>query len=412
MSIVPAQPLPPGTLPAAARILLLLTAVAVLMVGLTPPPAGAAATITLSSSAGTAGAGVTVTGAGFPKRTKGTVVAGTSRVAVTTTSTGTLQVSIVPGGSGTVTISAAVGSAAASTGYTVLAAAPGTDSSKGIRFGVGTGGGPAAGGELDEVAALAGEAPSIVLSYKDFNQPAPIAELEAVRARGAETLLTWEPWTWGGGTEQPAYSLDRIAAGDFDAYLREWGSALGQWGRPVYLRFGHEMNGDWYPWSEGVNGNGAGDYVAAYRHVHDVVRSTGATNVSWVWNPNVPYWGSIPLDGLYPGQGYADVVALDGYNWGTSQSWSGWQDPAALFGDGLAQLRRLAPGTPIVIAETSSSELGGSKARWITDLFGYLSAQPDVVGLVWFHIAKEADWRIDSSTASVDAFAAALDARR
>lgn len=217
MSILPAQPLPPGTLHGATRILLLLTAMAVLMVGLTPPPAGAAATITLSGSAGTAGAGVTVTGAGFPKRTKGTVVAGTSRVAVTTTSTGTLQVSIVPGGSGTVTISAAVGSTAASAGYTVLAAAPGTDSAKGIRFGVGTGGGPAAGSELDEVAALAGEAPSIVLSYKDFNQPAPIAELESVRARGAETLLTWEPWTWGGGTEQPAYSLDRIAAGDFDA---------------------------------------------------------------------------------------------------------------------------------------------------------------------------------------------------
>ena len=65
-----------------------------------------------------------------------------------------------------------------------------------------------------------------------------------------------------------------------------------------------------------------------------------------------------------------------------------------------------------MIAETSSSELGGSKARWITDLFGYLSAQPDVVGLVWFHIAKEADWRVDSSTASVEAFATALDARR
>lgn len=395
-----------------ARLLLLVTAMVVLMVGLTPPPAQAAATITLSSTAGAAGTTVTVTGAGFPKRTKGTVVTGASRVAMTTTASGSFQASIVVAGSGAVTITATAGSATASASFTVAEPAPVSTEPKSIRFGVGTNGGPAAGGELDEVAGLAGEAPSIVLSYKDFNQPAPIAELDAVRARGAETLLTWEPWTWGGGVSQPAYSLDRIAAGDFDAYLREWGTALGQWGQPVYLRFAHEMNGDWYPWAEGVNGNGTGDYVAAYQHVHDVVASTGATNISWVWNPNVPYWGSTPLDQLFPGAGYVDLVALDGYNWGTSQSWSTWQEPQALFGEGIAQLRRLAPGKPIVIAETASSELGGSKPQWISSLFSYVSAQQDVVALVWFHINKEADWRINSTTASADAFAAGLAARR
>jgi hypothetical protein len=393
-----------------ARLLLLVTTMVVLMVGLTPPPAQAAATITLSSTSGAAGTTVTVTGSGFPKRTKGTVVAGTTRVAMTTTASGSFQASIVVAGSGTVTATA--GSATASASFTVVEPAPVSTEPKSIRFGVGTNGGPAAGGELDEVAGLAGEAPSIVLSYKDFNQPAPIAELDAVRARGAETLLTWEPWTWGGGVSQPAYSLDRIAAGDFDAYLREWGMALGQWGQPVYLRFAHEMNGDWYPWAEGVNGNGAGDYVAAYQHVHDVVASTGATNISWVWNPNVPYWGSTPLDQLFPGAGYVDLVALDGYNWGTSQSWSTWQEPQVLFGEGIAQLRRLAPGKPIMIAETASSELGGSKPQWISNLFGYVSAQQDVVALVWFHINKEADWRINSTTASADAFAAGLAARR
>ena len=37
---------------------------------------------------------------------------------------------------------------------------------------------------------------------------------------------------------------------------------------------------------------------------------------------------------------------------------------------------------------------------------------PDGVALVWFHIAKEADWRIDSPAASADAFESALAARR
>ncbi len=398
----------PGT---ASRLILLFAALAVLMVGFTPPTADAAASITLSSTSGQAGMTVAVTGAGFPKRVRATVTAGTSSATLTTTAKGTFEIPIVPAGSGTVTIQATSGSTTATADYTVVAPAP-EPAGKSIRFGVGTNGGPAAGGELDEVAMLAGEAPSIVLSYKDFNQPAPIAELDAVRARGAETLLTWEPWTWGGGTVQPAYSLDRIAAGDFDTYLREWGTAIARWGQPVHLRFAHEMNGDWYPWAEGVNGNGAGDYIAAYRHVHEVLDAIGATNISWVWNPNVPYWGSTPLDSLYPGDAYVDAVALDGYNWGTSQAWSTWQDPHVLFGDGLAQLRQLAPGKPVVIAETASSEIGGSKSRWITDLFAYVSAQPDVVALIWFHINKESDWRINSTNESVEAFRTGLAARR
>jgi hypothetical protein len=256
------------------------------------------------------------------------------------------------------------------------------------------------------------ESPSSVLFYKDFLQAPPINEMNAVRARGAVPLVTWEPWAWGGGLNQPAYSLDRIAAGDFDARITQWGQELAAWGYPVQLRFAHEMNGDWYPWAEGVNGNEAGDYVQAWRHVHDVMAATGAPNVSWVWSPNVPYWGSTDLAGLYPGAGYVDVVGLDGYNWGTSVSWSGWILPQDLFAPGIAQLRSLAPGVPILIAETASSEAGGSKAAWNTDLVSYLAAQPDVMGFVWFHMQKEADWRINSSDASAAAFNSALAARR
>ena len=275
-----------------------------------------------------------------------------------------------------------------------------------------TAGGALAGTELDEVATLAGESPSMVMIYKDFLQSPPIAEMDAVRSRGATPLVTWEPWAWGGGVEQPAYSLDRVAAGDFDANITQWGQSLAAWGKPVMLRFAHEMNGNWYPWAEGVNGNQPGDYVAAWRHVHDVVAATGAANVQWVWSPNVPYWGSTDLAGLYPGAGYVDIVALDGYNWGTSQTWSSWVSPMDLLGPGISQLRTLAPGKPVLIAETASSELGGSKAAWNTDLVSYLAAQPDVMGFVWFHLQKETDWRINSSDSSASAFKSALWARR
>jgi hypothetical protein len=107
-----------------------------------------------------------------------------------------------------------------------------------------------------------------------------------------------------------------------------------------------------------------------------------------------------------------DIVALDGYNWGTSASWSGWISPQDLFAPGIAQLRTLAPGVPILIAETASSEAGGSKAAWNTELVRYLAAQPDVLGFVWFHLQKETDWRINSTDASAAAFITALAARR
>ena len=401
------------------RSLACVLALVVLSLSLAAVPAQAAtATISLSPAQGPAGTTVTVTGTGFPKKSSGTLNAGTGTAVFKVSASGyfTAAVVIPQTTQPALDVQATAGTVSASAAFTVVAApappppAPAISSSP-LRFGVGTPGGPLASAELDQAASLAGEAPSVILSYKDFNQAPPVPELDAARSRGATTLLTWEPWTWGGGTEQPAYALDRITAGDFDPYLRQWGTALASWGHPVMLRFGHEMNGNWYPWSEGVNGNGAGDYAAAWRHVHDVVAGTGASNVTWVWNPNVPYWGSTPLDGLYPGPGYVDAVALDGYNWGTSAAWSSWIAPTELFGPGLAELRRLAPGKQVLIAETSSAEQGGSKADWNTALISYLAAQADVTAVVWFHFNKETDWRINSSTSSATALAAALAAR-
>ena len=391
-----------------------------LALGLMPAQAAQAAPatgrISLSPATGPAGSAVTVSGTGFKASTTGTVIAGATTFPFKTAASGafTTSITIPSTAKGSLTITAKTSSTQASSVFTVTAPVPTLPpvSTAALRFGVATAGGPLASGELDDVAQLAGESPSSILFYKDFLQAPPIAEMNSVRARGAVPLITWEPWAWGGGTEQPAYSLDRIAAGDFDAQITQWGQALTAWGYPVQLRFAHEMNGNWYPWAEGVNGNQTGDYVNAWRHVHDVVAATGGGNVSWVWSPNVPYYGSTDLAGLFPGVGYVDVVALDGYNWGTSASWSGWISPQDLFAPGIAQLRALAPGVPILISETASSEAGGNKAAWNTELVSYLAAQPDVVGFVWFHLQKETDWRINSSATSASAFKSALEARR
>ena len=395
--------------------------------------ASSATTVSLSPNTGAAGSALSVSGSGFPKNAEGTVTMATTRLAIQTRANGTFSADLtVPEATtsilavtatvGTVTASASfttsfapVSTAVDPTATTTFTQQPITPSApisrSRLRFGVATPGGALANSELDAVASLVNESPSIVMSYKDFNQELSIAELDSVQARGATSLITWEPWAWGGGLSQPAFSSARVAGGTYDAYLTQWGQALAAWGQPVMLRYGHEMNGSWYPWADGVNGNAPGAFVAAWRHVHDVVTAAGATNVSWVWSPNIPYTGSTPLAGLYPGAAYVDIVALDGYNWGTSTGWSTWRAPSALFDTGLAQLRALAPGKQIIIAETSSSEAGGSKSKWNTALVAYLAKQPDITGFVWFHFLKEADWRINSSTTSTSALTKALAAR-
>ncbi len=378
--------------------------------------ATSAPALSASPSTGPAGTTTTLSGTGFRARTKGFVTVGNASYGVATNRKGAFAIGVtVPTVTpeGALALTARISTASATTRFLVTAPeVPEPVDEPRLRFGVSTPGGLSAKAELDAVTTLAGEAPTVVLAFSDFSRELDVAGLESVTARGAVPLVTWEPWVAGGGVTQPEYALDRITAGDFDPYLRRWADGLRTFGRPVMLRFAHEMNGDWYPWAEGVNGNEAGDYAAAWRHVHHVVTAAGASNVSWVWSPNVPYPGSVPLAGLYPGAASVDVVALDGYNFGTSQSWSSWVVPEQLFGAGLQQLRTLAPGLPVIIAETASSELGGVKADWARSLFAYLATQSDVTAVVWFHHLKETDWRIDSSPGSATAVREALAARR
>jgi beta-mannanase len=294
------------------------------------------------------------------------------------------------------------------TSPTMTAASPAVTAAPATEFGVTTPGGFGATGELDLVTRMAGAAPSIVMAYSDFAHPLDVAGLDAVAARGATPMITWEPWVWGGGVNQPAYSLAKIQSGAFDGYVRTWAKGLRSWGKPVYLRFAHEMNGDWYPWSERVNGNRTGDYARAWRHVRAVFDTQKVTNVRWVWSPNVTYPGSLDLSGLYPGPSSVDVVAVDGYNWGTAASWSTWTNPGELFDPTVGQLRTLATGKTIMLAEVASAEQGGSKAAWVTDLFTWLRAQSDVRAFIWFDQAKETDWRVDSSVSAAAAFAAGM----
>jgi beta-mannanase len=243
-------------------------------------------------------------------------------------------------------------------------------------------------------------------------QPFPSTLAERVRQRGQLPVISWGSYAAGGGTDQPAFRLQRIIDGAYDRFIRAWASAAAAWAHPLLLRFDWEMNGTDSPYSEAANGNHAGQFVPMWRHVHALFAAEGATNVQWVWNPDVGYAGSIPLDRLYPGDNVVDWVGLDGYNWGRNPARpnNSWRRFGQVFGSALAELQRLAPNKPVLIGETASTEYGGSKAAWITGAFRAIVHDfPSLRGVVWFNKnADGMDWVVQSSRSATDAFARAI----
>src|SRR5438477_654456 len=77
---------------------------------------------------------------------------------------------------------------------------------------------------------------------------------------------------------------------------------------------------------EGCGGHDPARYIAAWRRIHDRFVAAGATNVVWVWAPNVTdVEGGPETMAYYPGDAYVDWTGVDGYNWGTSDPSFAWQ---------------------------------------------------------------------------------------
>ena len=270
--------------------------------------------------------------------------------------------------------------------------------------------------DLAHVAAFeadAQKAVAIVMWYQQWGMTDGSQYLQSdwmneVHAHGSIPLVTWEPWDPFQGVNQPAYALQQIIDGVYDAYILTWARDSMAWGYPYFLRFAQEMNGNWYPWSEQVNGNTAGQFVLAWRHVHALFTTQGVTNVTWVWCPNVDYPGSTPLQELYPGDAFVDWVGMDGYNWGSIQGHV-WQPFSSVFQETYQEMLRIT-ARPMMIAEMASAEQGGNKASWITDAFVVQLPQdfPSIRAVTWFNENKETDWHIESSPASQNAFASAI----
>jgi hypothetical protein len=280
-------------------------------------------------------------------------------------------------------------------------------------------------GAVTDFEALAGKPLSLLETFGQWAQCSgasptcqatvafPRAKFETMRGYGAIPLYSWASEGDGEPNAQPEFQLADIIAGKFDPYIRRWATEAKAWGHPFFLRFDWEMNGNWFPWAEGVDGNQAGEYAAAWRHVNQIFSEVGATNASWVWCPYVnPNGNLLSPATLYPGDEYVDWTCLDGYNRGTTASpTAAYRSFDYLFGPNYREITgTVAPSKPMLLAEVAASEHGGSKAKWIEEMFAELpSAYPQVRGLMWFDYYDQGnDWPIETSTAATEAFATGI----
>ncbi len=250
--------------------------------------------------------------------------------------------------------------------------------------------------------ALVGRSFAIDHHFYAWGDSIPSGMEQADLAAGRVPLATWEP----------TQGLDVILDGSQDTLIRKRAATVAALGRPIMIRFGHEMNGDWYVWGGARSStpgttDGPAKFVAAWRRVHDLFVQAGATNAVWVWSPN---WVSIPTQpwnaftAYYPGDAYVDWVGVDGYNWGTQRP-GGWRALGPML---QPVYDAYAARKPVMVAETSSTEVGGDKAAWVAQTAATLQRDfPAVAALVWFDQDKgDVDWRLDSSAASLTAFRA------
>ncbi|HEU5105578.1 MAG TPA: glycosyl hydrolase [Solirubrobacterales bacterium] len=269
----------------------------------------------------------------------------------------------------------------------------------------------------------ASKSPSIV----HFGQEAPWAQnfqetpLLDAKVGGSLPLMDMdneEPLIYeeGGKELEKRVTLSMIAEGAVDSSLRKWAAAVAKYGSPLFFRWDWEMNGSWFDYGDEAIANPT-SYKDAWKHFHDIAQEEGATNLTWVWCPNVtPNGGSNPITNYYPGSSYVDWTCLDGYNHGTNPlGASGWISFSSLFSPAYAMLANNYPSKPIMIGEFASTEEGGSKAAWIADaLETQVPANfPLIKAVVWFNWNHPDgggywDWPIESSATAEAAFAKAI----
>ena len=224
----------------------------------------------------------------------------------------------------------------------------------------------------------------------------------------------------------PTFTLDRIIAGEFDSALAAWADRAREFGTPLLVEYGTEINGDWNPWSAPYNGGldkGPARFKLAYRHIVDLMRRRGALNIVWALHyagENFP--GDDPRNlpaAYYPGDDVVDWVGISVYG---SERSNDKRCPGfrSLVDAMLPQLRDATATKPLFIFEFGNTNDNPAcpAGPWVQAAFDDLlgGRWPDLRGFSWWQqrflddsaIGGTTDYLVQDDAAVASAFRAAL----
>jgi hypothetical protein len=238
---------------------------------------------------------------------------------------------------------------------------------------------------VDDWARDIGAAPQMVAKFEAFSRRSPLGPFlaEAHRQGVREVMISWEPWRpvpverglVVQQVPQVGYRGGDIAGGFQDGYIREVARTLATFPGTVWIRFAHEMNGYWYPWSHGPVA-----YRRAWRRVVALFRAEGARNVRFVWSVNAnlfdgrtAWWRG--LRRYWPGRRWVDAVGSTVIDFGGKKDYT-----VDRFEPRLSELHRRLR-LPVMLTEVNVDY--AARLPWLRDLRAMLARSPWISAVVW-----------------------------
>jgi hypothetical protein len=177
----------------------------------------------------------------------------------------------------------------------------------------------------------------------------PEASFEWCAAHGVTPMITWQPDRSNMAQYKGEDAIQAIANGNYDSYIKARADECKAYGKPIFIRMGHEFNFGGYAWSKHPEA-----YATAWQRVVNIFRQEGATNVAFVWCANFPSVdypsGLTTIDQYYPGDAYVDWVGMDCYNI------PNWERNFTRMVSGFYQKYCVQKDKPMYIGEMGSSD--------------------------------------------------------
>jgi hypothetical protein len=175
----------------------------------------------------------------------------------------------------------------------------------GVLWGVATN--PNTNPQLSKVESSVGRKFNIVYRFQDLDDQLPTPDERQLAAQGQTLHITIDAAIYA--EPNRLVTWQEVAQGDFDSNLTAQAKGLAALHVPIFVTFEHEPD----QLLRSPKG-GPADYIAAWRHVHDLFEQAGATNLVWVWvvtgyAPNFTLAGQ-----MWPGNGYVDWISWEAYN--------------------------------------------------------------------------------------------------